>query len=53
MLASTALGRIAQVMSAPTMEITDTPQTPKDNAVEFKDVCFTYEGAGFPRLRAS
>lgn len=50
MLASTALGRIAQVMSAPTMEITDAPQMPKDNGVEFKDVCFTYDGAGFPAL---
>jgi len=45
MLASTALGRISQVMSAPTMEITDHPEAPKDNSVEFKDVCFTYDGA--------
>ncbi len=50
MLASTALGRIAQVMSAPTMEITDHPQVPKDNSVEFKDVCFTYDGAELPAL---
>ena len=50
MLASTALGRIAQVMSAPTMEITEHPQTPKDNSVEFKDVCFTYDGAELPAL---
>ena len=50
MLASTALGRISQVMSAPTMEITDHPQVPKDNSVEFKDVCFTYDGAELPAL---
>lgn len=43
MQASTALGRINQVMSAPTMEITDHPQMPGDNSVEFKDVSFTYE----------
>ena len=50
MLASTALNRIAQVMNAPTMAITDHPQTPKDNSVVFKDVCFTYEGAEVPAL---
>ena len=50
MMASTALGRIEQVMSAPTMQITKTPQTPKDNSVTFKDVCFTYEGAELPAL---
>ena len=50
MMASTALGRIAQIMNAPTMEITDHPQTPKDNSVEFKDVCFTYDGADLPAL---
>ena len=50
MLASTALGRIAQVMDAPTLEITDDPQTPKDNSVEFKNVSFTYEGAEIPAL---
>lgn len=50
MLASTALGRISQVMSAPTMEITKDPQTPKDNSVAFKDVSFTYDGANIPAL---
>ena len=50
MLASTALGRINQVMSAPTMEITDHPVAPKDNTVEFKDVSFTYDGAELPAL---
>ena len=50
MLASTALGRIAQVMSAPTLEVTDDPQTPRDNSVAFKDVSFTYDGAELPAL---
>ncbi len=50
MLASTALARIAQVMNAPTLEITKSPQAPKDNSVEFKDVSFTYEGADLPAL---
>ena len=50
MLAGTAMGRIHQVMSAPTMEVTDHPQSPKDNSVEFKDVSFTYDGADIPAL---
>ena len=50
MLASTALGRINEVMSAPTLEITDHPQVPKDNSVEFKDVSFTYTGAEIPAI---
>ena len=50
MMASTALSRIDQVMSAPVLRITDHPQTPKDNSVEFKDVTFTYDGSEFPAL---
>ena len=50
MLASTALRRIDQVMSAPVLKTTDHPQVPKDNSVEFKDVCFTYEGSEIPAL---
>ena len=50
MLASTALNRINEVMSAPTLKITDDPQTPKDNSVVFKDVTFTYDGADVPAL---
>ena len=50
MLAQTAMGRINQVMNAPTMAVTDHPQTPRDNSVEFKDVSFTYEGAELPAL---
>lgn len=50
MLASTALGRISEVMSAPVLKITDNPQVPKDNSVEFRDVSFTYAGAEIPAI---
>ena len=50
MLAKTALGRINQVMSAPTLKITDHPQLPRDNSIEFDDVSFTYEGSELPAL---
>ena len=50
MLASTALGRINEVMKAPALEIDPDPQTPKDNSVEFKDVSFTYDGSDRPAL---
>ena len=50
MLAKTALGRISEVMSAPVLKITDNPQVPKDNSVEFKDVSFTYAGAEIPAI---
>ena len=50
MLARTALGRIDQVMSAPTLKITDQPKAPRDNSVAFDDVSFTYDGAELPAL---
>ena len=50
MLAKTALARIDTVMNAPTLEITDDPQMPRDNGVEFRDVTFTYDGADVPAL---
>lgn len=50
MLAGTALGRIDQVMNAPTLEAPRNPQMPNGNKVEFKDVCFTYDGAQIPAL---
>ena len=50
MLASTALGRIAQVMSAPTLEVTDNPKEIDDHSIEFRDVSFTYDGADVPAL---
>jgi len=49
-LAKNALARINTVMNAPTLQITDDPQTPKENGVEFKDVTFTYDGAELPAL---
>ena len=50
MLAHTALGRIDQVMDAPTLEAPAHPKTPHGNRVEFKDVSFTYDGAETPAL---
>ena len=50
MLAKTALARIDTVMNAPTLEITDNPQAPRNNGVEFKDVTFTYDSADVPAL---
>ena len=50
MLAKTALGRINTVMDAPTLPVTDKPQSPRDNSVVFKDVSFTYDGAAQPAL---
>ncbi len=50
MLASTALGRINQVMNAPVLNVTGHPKVPKNNSVEFKDVSFTYDGSEFPAL---
>ncbi|MBQ9067684.1 MAG: ABC transporter ATP-binding protein, partial [Eggerthellaceae bacterium] len=51
MLASTALGRIQQVMDAPVLRVTNSPVAPQGNRVEFKDVSFTYEGAAEPALK--
>ena len=50
MLAHTSLGRIQQVMDAPTLEVPAHPQNPHGNRVEFKDVSFTYDGAETPAL---
>lgn len=50
MLAKTALGRIDQVMKAPTLNIAEHPEKPCDNSVEFKDVSFTYDGSELPAL---
>lgn len=49
-LAKNALARIDTVMDAPTLPVTDAPQTPQDNGVAFKDVTFTYEGSDIPAL---
>ena len=45
MLAQTSMGRINQVMSAPTLTPPSNPKVPTSNRVEFKDVSFKYEGA--------
>lgn len=50
MMAQTAVGRIDQVMSAPTLSVVSAPEAPKDNSIAFKDVSFTYEGSDFPAL---
>lgn len=50
MLASTALGRIDQVMEAPEVPASESPEIPKDSRVEFTDVSFTYDGADTPAL---
>lgn len=50
MMADTALKRINTVMEAPVMTVSEHPQTPHDNSVEFKDVSFTYGGASSPAL---
>jgi len=50
MLASTALGRISKVTSAPVFEPVKDPQVPQDNSVEFRNVSFTYEGSELPAL---
>lgn len=50
MLASTALGRIQEVMSAPVLTVSEHPKEPKGNRVEFKNVSFTYDGAELPAL---
>ena len=50
MLAGTAIGRINQVMCAPTLKRPAHPQVPQGNRVEFEDVSFTYDGAEQPAL---
>ena len=50
MLAHTALGRIDQVMDAPTLKAPAHPQRPHGNKVAFKDVSFSYDGADVPAL---
>lgn len=50
MLANTALNRIEQVMNAPVLDVSEHPQFPTGNRVEFRDVSFTYEGSELPAL---
>ncbi|MBQ1325351.1 MAG: ABC transporter ATP-binding protein [Solobacterium sp.] len=51
MLARTALARIDQVMNAPQLKISDHPETPADNSIDFNDVTFTYAGSDYPALQ--
>ena len=50
MLASDALSRINEVMSAPTLAVTDKPQVPSDNSIEFRNVDFSYENSAIKAL---
>ncbi|MDO4269053.1 MAG: ABC transporter ATP-binding protein, partial [Eubacteriales bacterium] len=50
MLAGTALGRISEVMNAPTLTTPASPLKPQGNKVEFQDVSFTYAGSETPAL---
>ncbi|MBR0173512.1 MAG: ABC transporter ATP-binding protein [Lachnospiraceae bacterium] len=51
MLANAALERVRPVMEAPALTLTPHPKPIFGNAVEFKDVTFTYEGALQPALQ--
>ena len=48
--ADDALRRINEVLDAPTLPVTDSPQVPEDNSVVFDEVSFSYEGADRPAL---
>lgn len=48
--AGDALKRINEVLDAPTLPVTDSPQEPSDNSVVFDHVTFAYEGAEQPAL---
>ena len=50
MLASDALSRINEVMSAPTLAVTDKLQVPSDNSIEFRNVDFSYENSAIKAL---
>ncbi len=50
MQAGDALKRVEEVLSAPTLPISDDPQMPADNSIGFENVSFTYEGSELPAL---
>jgi len=50
MLADDALSRVREVMDAPTLPVTESPQAPSDNSVEFRNATFTYAGSDAPAL---
>lgn len=51
MLAQAALERIRPVMEAPELKETTQPKKINENAVEFQNVTFSYEGATTPALK--
>ena len=48
--AADAVSRVEEVLAAPVIEAPAAPQMPRDNAIRFEDVSFTYEGADAPAL---
>lgn len=50
MQAGDALKRVEEVLSAPTLPITDNPHVPADNSIGFENVSFAYEGFELPAL---
>ena len=48
--AADAVSRVEEVLAAPVIEAPAAPQMPRDNAIRFEDVSFTYEGSDAPAL---
>ncbi len=48
--AADAVSRVEEVLAAPVIGVPAAPQTPRDNAIRFEDVSFTYEGSDAPAL---
>ncbi|MDO4806970.1 MAG: ABC transporter ATP-binding protein [Coriobacteriales bacterium] len=48
--AEDALRRVEEVLSAPTLSVTNDPKVPADNSVLFEDVSFAYEGSDVAAL---
>ena len=48
--AADAVSRVEEVLAAPVIEAPAAPQMPRDNAIRFEDVSFTYEGTDTPAL---
>ena len=48
--AADAVSRVEEVLAAPVIEAPAAPQMPRDNAIRFENVSFTYEGTDAPAL---
>ena len=48
--AADAIARVEEVLAAPVIEAPATPRVPRDNAIRFENVSFTYTGADEPAL---